>query len=170
MSNLNGEWVEIKGYPNYMVSNFGQVFSKKNEKILKNNLTAQGYLRVTLINEEGYKNKLVHRLVYENFGKDWNTELSVDHIDNNPKNNCIANLRMATTQQQSFNRKVRKNSKLQIKCVEQRSTNCFRARIVIEGKRVLIGHYKTKEEARQAYETKAREIHGQFFCENNNIV
>jgi hypothetical protein len=170
MSNLTGEWVEIKGYPNYTVSNFGQVFSKKYEKILKQDSNRQGYVRVRLTNDEGCKHKFVHRLVFENFGKDWDAKLSVDHIDNNPQNNCIENLRMATNQQQQFNRRVRKNSKLQMKCVEQRSTNCFRARIVIEGKRVLIGHYKTKEEARQAYETKAREIHGQFFCENNNIV
>jgi hypothetical protein len=169
MSNLN-EFVEIKGYPNYMVSNFGQVFSKKCDRILKNSVNTRGYSKVVLRNEDGVKNKLLHRIVYENFGKDWNPNLSVDHIDTNPQNNCIANLRMATNQQQQFNTKVRKTNKLQLKGVEQKSTNCFRARITIDGRRTAIGYFKTKEEARQAYETKARELHGEYFCENNNII
>jgi hypothetical protein len=169
MSNLN-EFVEIKGYPNYMVSNFGQVFSKKCDRILKNSVNTRGYSKVVLRNEDGVKNKLLHRIVYENFGKDWNPNLSVDHIDTNPQNNCITNLRMATRQQQQFNTRVRKTNKLQLKGVEQKSTNCFRARIVIDGKRTAIGYFKTKEEARQAYETKARELHGEYFCENNNII
>jgi hypothetical protein len=169
MSNLN-EFVEIKGYPNYMISNSGEVFSKKYDRFLKNDISNKGYLKIKITNEDGVKTKLLHRLVFENFGHNWNPELSVDHIDNNKQNNCITNLRMATRQQQSFNTRVRKNSKLQLKGVEQKSTNCFRARIMIDGKRTAIGYFKTKEEARQAYETKARELHGEFFCENNNIV
>ena len=169
MSNLN-EFVEIKGYPNYLINNLGEVFTKKYDRLLKNSVTHRGYLKVGLTNEDGLKYKLIHRLVYENFGKNWNPELSVDHIDINPQNNCITNLRMATRQQQQFNTRVRKTNKLQLKGVEQKSTNCFRARIVIDGKRTAIGYFKTKEEARQAYETKAREMHGEYFCENNNII
>ena len=168
MSNLN-EYVEIKGYPNYMINNFGEVFTKKYDRNLKP-ILRNGYLEVKLTNEDGYKHKSVHRLVYENFGKNWNPELSVDHIDNNKQNNCIENLRMATRQQQQFNRRVKKNSKLQLKGVEQKSTNCFRARITVDGIRTTLGYFKTKEEARQAYETKAREMHGEYFCENTLII
>ena len=168
MSNLN-EFVEIKGYPNYMINNFGEVFSKKTDRNLKP-IFKRGYVYVRLTNEDGAKHKSVHRIVYENFGKNWNPELSVDHIDNNRQNNCIENLRMATIQQQAFNRRVKKNSKLQLKGVEQKSTNCFRARITVDGQRETLGYFRTKEEARQAYETKARELHGEYFCENNNII
>jgi hypothetical protein len=168
MSNLN-EYVEIKGYPNYLINNLGEVFSKKYDRNLKN-ILRNGYLEVKLTNEDGYKHKSVHRLVYENFGKNWNPELSVDHIDNNKQNNCIENLRMATRQQQQFNRRVKRTNKLQLKGVEQKSTNCFRARITVGGKRETLGYFKTKEEARQAYETKAREMHGEYFCENTLII
>jgi hypothetical protein len=169
MSNLN-EFVEIKGYPNYLINNSGEVFSKKYDRFLKNDISNKGYIRVRITNEDGTKHKTIHRLVYENFGKDWNANLSVDHIDHNKQNNCIANLRMATNQQQAFNRRVKKNNKLQLKGVEQKSTNCFRARITVYGQRETLGYFRTKEEARQAYETKARELHGEYFCENTLII
>ena len=59
-------WNDIEGYPNYSVSNFGRVKSKKTGKLLKSYKT-KGYLRVSLYNDAGRKCKLVHRLVAEAF-------------------------------------------------------------------------------------------------------
>jgi hypothetical protein len=122
-----------------------------------------GYREVCLTNEDGPKFKTIHRLVYENFALDWNPNLQIDHIDRNPNNNCIGNLRMATHQQQQYNRGLLKNNKLGEKNI------CFRkerfvVRLMKGGKR-LQRCFKTLEEAKLFYETNARETHGEFYCE-----
>ena len=46
----------------------------------------------------------VHRLLAEVFLEDWDPKLVVDHIDHNPSNNALSNLRMLTHQQNLLNR------------------------------------------------------------------
>lgn len=73
-------WKDIDSYPNYQVSNFGNVKSKeiytkakdnqlihRKEKLLKQLVDAKGYHYVRLYNEKGFKNIKVHRLVANAF-------------------------------------------------------------------------------------------------------
>jgi len=58
---------------------------------------ARGYLKVTI----GNKPYLVHRIIFlmhHGYLPD-----TIDHIDGNPANNCIENLREATQQQNCYN-------------------------------------------------------------------
>lgn len=91
---------EIKGYENlYMVSNFGNILSVKNNKILKfdiNKKNSTSYKRVTLSKEGKVKRFQVHRLVAEAFIDNIFNKPFVNHIDNNGLNNNVENLEWVT--------------------------------------------------------------------------
>lgn len=70
----------------YIIYSNGEVFSKISNRFLKPTETHDGYLRVSI----GRKARLLHRLVALTFLGE--SSLTVDHIDNNPKNNSLENL------------------------------------------------------------------------------
>jgi hypothetical protein len=146
----------VSGFPNYIISNDGVIYSQKGER--KHSIDRANYHFIALTNGKQFK---VHRLVYQHFGKDWNPELTIDHIDGNPQNNHISNLRMATRQQQNFNKGIRK-SNLGVKGVLKVGDK-YCARIAIDKKRIFLGYFKTIEEASNAYQTKAKELYGEFY-------
>lgn len=97
MQNIMKEiWKEITGYPNYMVSNKGNVKSLNynhtgREKIMKQYYQQTGYLLIGLSNN-GKKWYLVHRLVAQAFIPNPNNLPQVNHKDENKQNNCVQNL------------------------------------------------------------------------------
>ena len=95
------EWRDIKGYEGlYQVSNLGRVKSLGNNKTRKEKIlkpeTINGYLRVCLFKERKGKHILVHRLVADAFIPNMDNKPYIDHIDGNPNNNIINNLRWCT--------------------------------------------------------------------------
>jgi len=105
-------------------------------------------------------NFFVHRVVWLlNYGE-W-PHPTVDHINCNPEDNRLENLRIATRKQNSRNRtKVKKEGfKGVYVCTPGKS---YRARIQIDGKMQHIGLFKTEIEAHEAYIEYAKKIHGQF--------
>ena len=162
MYNLNAEWKTINNFPDYLISNNGSVFSLKSKKILKYRIDKDGYYYVGLYLEKKQSNKKVHRLVCEHFGKDWNSELTVDHINHIITDNTLSNLRIATHQQQHFNTRVRSNNKLGVKGVFKIGKK-YGVQININGKTTNLGRFETLEEAIEKHQTKARELPGEFF-------
>ena len=160
MYNIKAEWKQIINF-DYLISNNGSVFSLKRNKIMKQTLY-DGYKSVELMNNGVRTKKRVHRLVYQYFGKNYDENLTIDHINNIRSDNTINNLRPATQQQQNFNVKIYKNNKLGIKGVQLHNTK-YRARIRIDNILSIIGTYDTIEEASEAYKARARELHGDFF-------
>ncbi len=84
-------------------------------------------------------------------------DLTVDHIDGDPGNNSLSNLRIATTSENLRNRKTARNNQCGLKGV-QRKGNGWAARI----NQKHIGFFKTKEEAHAAYCDSARREFGEF--------
>ena len=105
------QWVTIKDFPKYEISNHGRVRSnqRKNPIIMKPGQYSNGYLFVLLINDNIRKSCSIHRLVLENFCPCENMEyLQVNHIDCDRQNNHLENLEWATPKE---NREYREEKK-----------------------------------------------------------
>lgn len=89
-------FVKIKDYPNYSINENGDVKSTYVSKMLKPRIAGRGYYCYQLRNENGIKNKYIHRLVAETFIPNPNNLPQVDHIDGNKANNHVSNLRWVT--------------------------------------------------------------------------
>ena len=106
-------YTEIRGFPEYKISNFGNVVStrvhKSKGKIMKYTLDkTTRYLRVSLYkpgSRKVYSNN-IHRLVAEHFIPNPNNLRQVDHIDHDRKNNFIGNLRWVSSRDNNRNRSL----------------------------------------------------------------
>lgn len=120
-------------------------------------LQNNGYLS-TKINNKMYLN---HRLIFL-MHKGFLPEI-LDHIDGNPLNNDINNLRPATKNQNQHNRKINKNNTTGFKgVVFDKKLGKFYCRICIDGKRKAIGYYSTAKEASDAIFEERQKAHGEF--------
>jgi hypothetical protein len=91
----------------------------------------------------------------------------VDHIDENKANNNVKNLRWATSNENGYNQGKNKTNTSGFKGVHFHKTlKKYAAKIKINGKTKHIGYYETPEDASYAYETKAKELHGDFYYKN----
>ena len=106
------------------------------------------------------KNYLSHRLAWLlTYGK-WPDEV-IDHIDGDPLNNRLANLRDVTSFVNSQNqRKPMSNNKSgYLGVCWDRSNNKFKAQIGLDGKLKQLGYFLTPEEAHDVYLAAKRKFH-----------
>lgn len=149
-----------------MISENGQVFSILNQQVIKPRISKRGYFVVDLNNGKGRSNggrtlHTIHRLLYKTFIED--TDLGIDHIDGNPLNNALSNLRACSHAQNMKNSRPRKNTTSKFKgvCFEK-YTMRWRAQIVANGKHFSIGRFDSEEQAAIAYDLRAKEVFGEY--------
>lgn len=94
-------------------------------------------------------------------GRELTTDEMVDHKNLNSVDNRRANLRLATSTQNQGNRRVSKNNKSGFKGVSK-AKNKWVATITVNGRRIILGRFKTPEEAHEAYCAGAKEHFGEF--------
>lgn len=87
--------------------------------------------------------------------------LEIDHIDGNPSNDRIANLRLATPSENRKNSIVSKPTRTGVRGVYP-SKGGYMALIKHHKKKVYLGYFKNIEAADQAYKTAAAALHGPF--------
>lgn len=89
----------INGYPGYIVTSTGEVYSTKYRKSrrLVTHINRGGYERVGLCRNGKQRQMLVHRLVAETFIKNPENKPYINHKDENKLNNDVSNLEWCTS-------------------------------------------------------------------------
>ena len=167
---MQEEFRKINGYPNYSVSDKGNVRNDSTGKILKG-FNSNGYLRVELTNTERAKKYRIHRLVADAFIPNPDNKQCVDHIDNNKVNNNVENLRWATIQENTRNMSLTGKNTSGYKGVSfNRFTQKWVASIKNNGRSVHIGSYRTVEEAALARQQVAMQLYGEYLNDCEKVV
>lgn len=109
METTNEIWKNIPGYENYRVSSIGRVRSdyiisgrwnklvrRKYPMILRQDISHDGYLRVSLSKNGKPKHFMVHRLVAMAFIPNPDNLPEINHKDENTQNNVVSNLEWCT--------------------------------------------------------------------------
>lgn len=105
---------------------------------------------------------LAHRLAWLHCMQEWPSEM-IDHINGNPTDNSIDNLREATGTENQRNRNKQSNNKAGYKGVSlNKAKNKYVAQIKLNGKQKHIGYFDTPELAYEAYEAAAKQHFKEF--------
>ena len=105
------------------------------------------------------KKHLVHRIIW--FMHYGDCPEFLDHIDGDPLNNRIENLRPATKAQNAMNRRVMKTNKLKTKGVHKRGDKYY-AQIAMSGNVFPLGSFSTLLEASATYQRAALKHFGEY--------
>ncbi len=141
-------YVNINGFSNYQVSNFGNVKNIKTGRILKGVMDGSGYFQVVLFNDGESTKKKIHKLVASEFLQNPENKACVDHIDRNKTNNHLSNLRYATLSENQHNRTMNFNNTSGVIGVSFHKANQkWRADIRVNGSIKHLGSFVLKEDA-----------------------
>jgi len=99
--------MEIEGYSDYLIHDDGRVWSKKGKGRFLEPRKIKGYHQVCLYRDGKRKSVYASRLVALNFIPNPENKPEVDHIDRNPSNNHVSNLRWVTRQENQDNKGMR---------------------------------------------------------------
>lgn len=95
--------------------------------------------------------------------------LEVDHIDRNPMNNRIENLRLGTHAQNGYNLSISKKNTSGYKGVSfNRKKQLWEVSIFLNYKRIALGFFSDKNDAGKAYNEAAKKHYGEFA--NLNVI
>lgn len=115
-----------------------------------------------------------HRLAWALMNNDVWPAGEIDHINGDPSDNRIANLRVANRSQNVANAKFRSKNTTGFRgvCLVRRKSkpDGYQASVRKDGYAKYLGIFDTPEEAHAAYLKAARELHGEFFAEDAREV
>ena len=136
-------------------ANTGQIIWRRSGKRAGGNGKA-GYRAVrvdgTLLQE--------HRVIFAMAHGHW-PDAQIDHINCDPSDNRVANLREATPHQNSMNTRAHRDNKSGFKGVTAVG-GVYRASIMVKGKTIKLGVFATPEDAHAEYAKQAVALRGEF--------
>lgn len=91
-------FIQIKEYPNYEISDLGNIRNIKTKRVLKTKTCRRKYVRVNVNNNNKQSTLLVHRLVAITHIPNPSKFEFVDHIDRDRQNNNVSNLRWVSNE------------------------------------------------------------------------
>ena len=121
------EWTKVNNNP---------VNNKNGYKYLPIEIDGKGYIQSRII-------------MYAYFGFDLDSSLEIDHIDRNPLNNNIHNLRIVTRQENMYNQGAKGYTKY---------GNGWRS-YIRKNKQLFSKYFKKEEDAKAWYLEKKKELH-----------
>jgi hypothetical protein len=117
-----------------------------------------GYIQISINNYRYCAHRLAWLYEYGEFPKNY-----IDHINGNPEDNRLCNLREATNQQNVFNSKLRKDNTSGIKgVIWDKSRNSWKAQIFLNGKCFNLGRYANIEDAESVVNKARLNLHNEF--------
>lgn len=119
------------------------------------------YAVVCLKTERGWRSVRMHRYI-----TNCPSTQEVDHINNNGLDNRRCNLRVCDPTDNCKNRRLRSDNTSAYKGVHQRYNGRWQARIVLDGKRISLGHFASALEAAKAYNQAAICHYGEYASTN----
>lgn len=139
--------------------NTGVLRRRKNGKIVAGSAVSRwGHLVVRVLG----RNMLIHRVAFAIVNGRFPSKC-IDHINGNPADNRIANLREASISENGRNRLAQRNSKTGILGVSwNRALKKYQAQIKAPEKHIHLGFFATTEEAAAARKAAEEIYHGEF--------
>jgi hypothetical protein len=118
-----------------------------------------GYVRIKIGNNLYLLHRLAWLYVYGKF-----PDMIIDHIDGNPNNNKLINLREASLEENSRNSNIKSNNKCGYRgVVYKESTGMWQAQCGMGGVSTYLGNYLTPQEASIVYESHVKSKYGEFY-------
>jgi hypothetical protein len=163
-------WKTHDEFKDYELSNLGNVRNKftKEEVKLYVNAKKNGYISVRLYLNG--KILIIGREILKLFVRHPKEKEECDHINRNPLDNRLINLRWVDSAQNNLNKKTYGNSKYRgvSKCHTTYKTKdglikkSFQiiAQITVNKKRIKLGSFKTEQEAHEAYKVAFKKYRG----------
>lgn len=163
------KWKEIDGYPNYLISNTGKVYTKNRNKILSPKIDRYGYYVVGLCKNNKVKHFTIHRLVATAFIPLVDNCNVVNHIDSNKQNNNVDNLEWTTVSgntKHCFN--TNKHFRKQVLSNAKKGTETHSRKIAVYLNGVLVGRYNSKIETAKSLKISEKTIYNSLRNKNSN--
>jgi hypothetical protein len=111
----------------------------------------------------GYRRLIAHRVIWKMFNGEIPPKMDIDHINGNPWDNRLQNLRLATRSQNSHNSRKSSRNTSGYKGVSWfPPTKRWTAQIAFEGVNYKLGYFIKKEDAIEARRRAAEKLHGKF--------
>lgn len=102
----NERWKIINDFPNYLVSDLGNIKTRKTNKLRKSSVGKRGYIVISLRKDNKTYLRTLHRLVAQAFIPNPDNLLEINHKDGNKVNNELVNLEWVTTKDNNIHARM----------------------------------------------------------------
>ena len=167
------EWKTINDYPNYSISSLGVIRNDTTKRIMKLKQDTKGYLIIGLTKDGIQKCFKHHQLIGLHFIPNPENYLQIDHINGDPSDNRLVNLRNATRtlNQENIRRAInnKQNSEFLGVFLDARKkpgNKRWKAEIQVKGKTIFLGLFRTEEGKVEIVDLNRDEAHTYYFDQN----